>query len=330
MLFAENELPQGSPKWLDWRRGGIGGSTVYGLACHPETIPELAPAIAEIVRPSHTPPDWVSTPRQTWREYFGAPRSISRFHTERGHRLEPIARELLEDTLGFPVSQVCLFPDSRSTCRVSLDGFCFETGTLLEVKAPFHRWDRLPDYVIWQTAYQAAVCEAAGLQVTDIVIIEVYEEEGEVFCNRWNPMASGMSSGEFRRLGEALMVLAEVFYREHLVGQTPPEYTSTEVRDVEEDPEWTEAADAWLQAKAALDTAEEAEDAAKARIRELSLQLANGQPGVRGSGVLARMSDARGSINYKAALEELFPLTPESVLEAYRQSGRTSVTVRRG
>ena len=332
MLWENKELPQGSPEWLDWRRQGIGGSTVYGLACHPETIPGLSPAVAERVRPESTPPDWVSTPRQTWREYFGAPRSISRFHTERGHRLEPVARELLEETLGFPVKQVCLFPDERPVCRVSLDGFCFETGTLLEVKAPFHRWEALPDYVVWQTAYQVAACEAAGLRVGEVVIIEVYEDaeeagpDGGALCKRWNPL-DVLSRTTFRRLGKSLMVLAEVFYQEHLVGQTPPGYTTTEVREVDF-PEWTDAATAWLQAKDALEAAEEVVAAARERLDALAHRESQGQPGVEGAGVRVRFTDAAGSIDYKAALAALYPLTPESALNQFRRNGRTSTTIR--
>jgi hypothetical protein len=323
MLIRESELPQGSPEWLEWRRAGVGGSTVYPLACHAERISGVDEGLLRLVKPQESPPAWVPSPLSLYWEYFGVQREVSEFHTARGHRLEPVARELLEDTLGEEVAPLCVYPDERPRCRVSLDGYAFGSQTLMEVKAPLHRWERLPDYVLWQTAYQAAVCIEAGLAVQNIAILEVFVEEGRAYCKRW-PVDGVLVPGYPEVLGSALMLLAERFYENHIAVGIAPGLTTSDAMEIAA-PEWLSLAEAYARAKATLAEAEEAERQASIALVQASAEFLDAHPMLRGGGVSVSRTFRRGSIDYKRAALQKYS---EQELEAYRRSGTSPVTIR--
>ena len=157
MRINENELKQGSAKWLDWRRSGIGGSEIYQLACFADILAAAwhRPGLAKL-KPAAPPPAWVEPPEVLAARKLGRlPEKTANFHMRRGKRLEPIAREAAEQHYRLTFPPFCVYPDSDPAVRVSLDGFNDRTGTLIEIKAPCAPWPTIPDYLEYQTAYQA-------------------------------------------------------------------------------------------------------------------------------------------------------------------------------
>lgn len=166
MRIDEGELRQGSAKWLDWRRSGIGGSEIYQLACFADILAAAwrRPGLARL-KPATPPPAWVEPPGMLAARKLGRlPEKTANFHMRRGKRLEPIAREAAEQHYRLTFPPFCVYPDSDPAVRVSLDGFNDETGTLIEIKAPCAPWHAIPDYLEYQTAYQA---QALRLEARD-------------------------------------------------------------------------------------------------------------------------------------------------------------------
>lgn len=196
MRISENELGQGSKKWLAWRREGIGGSEIYTLACYADVLAECLgrPELAD-VKPTGRAPAWLPNLRTLVRRKLGLePEQPANFHMKRGHRLEPEARAAAEDHYGMAFMPFCVYPEKRPTCRVSLDGFNDEHGALLEIKAPYKPWPNIPDYLEYQTAYQAeALRQEAGdrrlvRSVTGITIRETGPRRTDaVEVRAWRP-----------------------------------------------------------------------------------------------------------------------------------------------
>ncbi|WP_414039343.1 YqaJ viral recombinase family protein [Acidithiobacillus sp. M4-SHS-6] len=324
MYIPERVLPQGSAEWLEWRKQGVGGSEIYSLACYADIFSDfLGETRLRVIKPRKTPPAWAATPIQLYREHFGIrKRQIPAFQAERGHRLEPIARELAAETLGVPLEQACVYPDNRPACRVSLDGYHPETGHLIEVKAPMNPWESCPEYVIWQTAYQAEVLRQAGYSVTDILILEIGDDaNGELSVRNWDIE----DTDRHQILGKGLLDLGEMFYNRYLATATPPPYTRQELFLIEQDETLLELAVQWEELK-------NEEDSLKRRLTELReriLTYANthchGQPGIEGYGLSVRFSETSTRTDYRAALEAL---APHAELSAFQRVSNTSATIR--
>lgn len=92
--------------------------------------------------------------------------------------------------------------------------------------------------------------------------------------------------------------------------------------DERTDREWVEASARWLDAIAAVATAERAAEEARDRL----VDLAGGQK-TRGAGALVQVVESRGSVDYKAIVAKHGPDGLD--VEAFRKPGRSSVTVRR-
>lgn len=144
-------LNQGSPEWLLWRRGGIGGSdaaTILGISPFEDaTIPNL---MREKV------------------EGWERPRN---FAMKQGTRLEPTARVAYQRAVSCVAPPVCVEHDAASWMRVSLDGLCSNHAVIaterldwiLELKVP--GWEshsqalagHVPDYYMPQCQWQLLV-----------------------------------------------------------------------------------------------------------------------------------------------------------------------------
>jgi putative phage-type endonuclease len=111
-------LGQGSPDWIAWRRGGIGGSD--------------APVIM-----GTAPKEW-STREQLLEEKVTGKRRDTDFAMRRGTRLEPLVRELYAREVGLRVEPVCVAHSEVDWLLASLDGLCCaDSGEwIAEIKCP--------------------------------------------------------------------------------------------------------------------------------------------------------------------------------------------------
>lgn len=108
-------LEQNTPQWLSWRQGGIGGSD--------------APAIMGV-----SPWD---TPLSLWLRRKGhLPRKMDTLAMQRGHDLEPIAREKAAAEIGMMFNPMCGQHDKFPFLRASFDGVELGMRALQEIKAP--------------------------------------------------------------------------------------------------------------------------------------------------------------------------------------------------
>lgn len=102
-------------EWLAWRKKGLGSSD--------------APIIMGVS-------PW-KTPYELWLEKTGrAGEQVTNWAMERGNKLEPRARALfeVENDKSFPAKNVV--HSEYDFLRASLDGWCEETGEILEIKCP--------------------------------------------------------------------------------------------------------------------------------------------------------------------------------------------------
>lgn len=157
-------LQQGSPAWLAWRLGGVGGSdaaTVLGVA-----------------------PFEDATVENLFREKVDGWVRPTNFAMRRGTRLEPTARTLYEIAHRCKATPVRVEHDDAPWCRVSLDGLCRDDHEeaadpwVLELKCPnwqSHSWalaGEVPDYYRPQCQWQLF---ATGLDRLDYVSFSTAE-----------------------------------------------------------------------------------------------------------------------------------------------------------
>lgn len=111
----EQELPQGSQEWLNWRKKGIGGSEIAAVMGNGK----------------------YQTAYQLWQIKTGlieAPDLSNNFAVKRGHALEGPARHIVNETLGRDFKP-CLFQHDIPYLKCSVDGHDEATNELLEIKA---------------------------------------------------------------------------------------------------------------------------------------------------------------------------------------------------
>ena len=109
-------MSQDNQAWLDWRKDGIGASDVA-------TILGVNP---------------YKTRYELWAEKTGlvdAPDLSGNFNVQRGNRLEPLVRVMIEHQLGETLEVFCAEHDERSEIRCSFDGVD-STGMPHEIKCP--------------------------------------------------------------------------------------------------------------------------------------------------------------------------------------------------
>lgn len=132
-------LEQGSNKWLEWRKIGLGSSEVHHLT-------DVAP--------------W-SNRDQLKRIKTGKEVVFKNAAMTRGNELEPIARMKVQEMTGMIFTPVCIVSDKYSWLKASLDGLN-ESGTIaVEIKCPtkpkVHQIaleGSPPDYYIPQLQYE--------------------------------------------------------------------------------------------------------------------------------------------------------------------------------
>lgn len=129
-------------EWLAWRRQGIGSSD--------------APIIMGV-----SP---YSTPYQLWEEKLGRVKpERNTFILDKGHRLEPMARALIEFELGQNFPPKLVVHESEPWLRASLDGMS-ELGDIIEIKymgAEEHASGQIPERYLPQVQHQMVITGVA-------------------------------------------------------------------------------------------------------------------------------------------------------------------------
>lgn len=167
MIIYKNQLEQNSQEWLDLRNNFVTGTDASDLL--------NGKGISEILLKKRN-------------NHFQG-----NYYTERGHRLEPEAKEIYS-ALYEPVENVgFVVNDKFPCCGVSPDGLVGEKG-LVEVKAfnekrHFEVYQNLDPHIIAQTQYQLFVTEREWV---DLVLYnpDIQDPHKAFLVKRLYPIAS--------------------------------------------------------------------------------------------------------------------------------------------
>lgn len=153
LIWTNEELPQGSPEWLEFRSRGLGGS-------------ETACLMGE---------GYSTTVYSLWETKMGLREPELRTAegqeaVDRGKELEPFARFVYERMTGRQTEQLCAIHPEHPWMRTSLDGITLDRSAILEVKCPKdaatfykHHGKKKPSVPKWRRAqlqHQIAVMHA--------------------------------------------------------------------------------------------------------------------------------------------------------------------------
>lgn len=108
-ILSTEELPQGSEKWLELRKNFISATSAYDLL-HGKTIQEILTERRKV------------------------PNFVGNYYTERGHTLEPIAKEIYSEIYQPTFDVGFVINDKFPYIACSPDGFVGEDG-MVEVKS---------------------------------------------------------------------------------------------------------------------------------------------------------------------------------------------------
>jgi putative phage-type endonuclease len=277
-------LVQGSPEWHAHRKR-------YRNASETPAVLGVSP--------------WC-TPYQLWQQKLGLVQPEVSNAMLHGTQLEPAARAAYEARTGHVMQPLVLVDGEYSA---SLDGLTLGGDRILEVKCPYQGrastlWDaasagELPEHYWWQVQHQLLVAGAALADVfvfdgTEGLLLEVQPkpESWVRIRSAWDAFAQNVAKAE------------------------PPALTERDVR-VREDPEWLEAAAAYLELRTQYEALGTAYDEAKARLIALATH-----PKEQGCGVSVARFWKRGGVDYKRVTE-----LAGVDLEQYRARGREEVRV---
>lgn len=152
----EIDIEQDTTQWHEWRKGGIGSSDI--------------PSIMGINPYKSAYQLFLETTGKKQRE------EVTEAMTH-GKEMEPIARNLFNETFGMNFSPQCFQHDQLSFLRASLDGHDDEQKAILEIKSPFSArkieslWtaDSPPIVYSYQIQYQMLV---SGLSTAYLAIYD--------------------------------------------------------------------------------------------------------------------------------------------------------------
>ncbi|MBN6744330.1 YqaJ viral recombinase family protein [Acidithiobacillus ferrooxidans] len=291
-----DDMDQNTDAWLEWRQSGLGGSD--------------APIIMGV-----SP---FKKPRTLWAEKLGAEREpINEFQEaimQRGHDLEPYARDAVNDMLGEFFVPMCGEHDQHPWMLTSFDGVSENGETILEIKCPGElgyqsvvESDQVPEHYWPQVQHQLAVSGAArcifAVYRPEISpephLIEVFPDlayiEGLIRIERgfWEAVANR----DFRRYEDAI------------------------------DEEMPDGFAALAAKFRSLDAQMAALSAEQATVKAALLEYLPDLGRIQGCGVEVSKSSSKGQVDWKLFLQDLGIDTREG--ELYRKEGsiRESVKV---
>lgn len=189
------DLIQGSPEWLEWRHGGIGGSdiaAIMGLSPFKDAV-------------------------DVYNEKKGISVPFVNDAMRRGTQNEPRAREAFERAMDMKFPATCWQHDEHDFCRVSLDGYNDDHApAILEIKVTSPaNYDKLlrsgdsPPHYVMQVQWQllATGCDFGWLVFFDPATSEYFARV----------------IGKDELMQELMLAAAKEFWEENILMNVPPD-----------------------------------------------------------------------------------------------------------
>jgi putative phage-type endonuclease len=269
-IISNEDLPQGSQKWLDLR-------SKYGMASE----------VGSLLGVSKWDP---KTPLALWNIKNGITKIETNYAMEHGNKYEDEAREMFEEDMGGKWSPVVILNDE---CRdedlevpigASLDGYREKDNSILEIKCPLKgsvselwqevsKTQRLPEQYWLQCQQQLLVAESEKLYFW------VYDAKS----------AAGLLQIVYPHK-EAQVKIVNAWIEYFATGRPEP---LPEDLVESEDKEWLKKAKEWREINVTLQVFKEKEE----KIRKDLIELSKGQSYI-GGGVQLKHGMAKGRINY--------------------------------
>jgi len=269
-IISNEDLPQGSQKWLDLR-------SKYGMASE----------VGSLLGVSKWDP---KTPLALWNIKNGITKIETNYAMEHGNKYEDEARNMFEEDMGGKWSPVVILNDE---CRdedlevpigASLDGYREKDNSILEIKCPLKgsvselwqevsKTQRLPEQYWLQCQQQLLVAESEKLYFW------VYDAKS----------AAGLLQIVYPHK-EAQVKIVNAWIEYFATGRPEP---LPEDLVESEDKEWLKKAKEWREINVTLQVFKEKEE----KIRKDLIELSKGQSYI-GGGVQLKHGMAKGRINY--------------------------------
>ncbi|MBU2840094.1 hypothetical protein HF670_11095 [Acidithiobacillus thiooxidans] len=292
------QLEQNTSEWLNWRKGGLGGSDA-------PIIMAMSP---------------FKDPYTLYMEKTGAakpatPHPAAAKAMQRGHDLEPVARDLVCKMAGEFFSPLCGEHEDHPWMRLSADGISMDGSTLLEIKCPGQKdWEKALDGEVPEK-YVGQLQHAMYVSGAESLLYATYRpEEAE--------------------LPIILPVLPDKAFQERLFQREAAFWKSVCDEDwsifegVVSDslPDgFAELAADWLDFQEMAKSMEVNEK----RLREalLSFLPEAGESLIKGAGLEVSRKSVKGSIDYTKLFKEMG--IPSSIVDTYRKADTLRETVRK-
>ena len=267
-------LEQGGSDWLEWRRQGVGSSD--------------APIIMGVS-------PWCGVLTLYKRKRGEAPEQAQNWAMNRGTRLEPEVRGMLEGTYGVLEPATLTHPE-LPWMRASVDGISLDGRTVVEIKCPGEK-DHL-------TACGLEIPEKYVPQVQHILAVTGCAKL--IYASYYNGILATVTVPRDDAYIVRMIEAERLFWEAVQTGIAPL------VEGQRTDAEWLDAAQTYREAKADADSAAERFETARERLLALTATTASG------GGVKVSQVEKKGSVDYKA-----IPALKGIDLEPYRKPGRT-------
>ena len=278
------QLKQGSPDWLAYRlsmRNASETAAVLGLS------------------------PW-TTPYQLWLLKTGRQQQIVTAAMQHGTDLEPAARAAYEVQTG-NIMQPLVIQDGAYSA--SMDGVTLEGDLIVEIKCPV----RGQSSALWKDVADGNVPGHYGVQIQHQLMVS-----GAALAHLWVYDGAQGLLCRIERDDTAMQRIREGWdwFQCFQDSDTPPPLNDADTA-LRNDASWTDAAQAYLQAK----QASEAADVELALARDALVALAN-HPREQGSGVTVTRYWKAGNVDYKKV-----PVLQGLELSSYRGKVREEIRV---
>jgi putative phage-type endonuclease len=285
MMSTVLKLVQGSPEWHAYRKEMRNASE--------------SPAVLGIS-------PWV-TPYGLWLVKTGrSTQATTEEAMAHGTKLEPEARTAYEEQTGEIMNPLVLQDGLYSA---SLDGINLAGDLICEIKCPF----RAKFSALWKEAKEGRVPGHYNVQIQHQLMVA-----GAATAHLWVYAGGEGLLITVRRDEEVMGLIREAWddFQQYLDGDTPPPLTDADSAQ-RTDEAWSQAAQAYLDAKTKADAADTALDTARKALVELSRH-----PRESGEGVNVVKLWKQGNVDYKKV-----PELKGVNLDRYRGQGREEVRV---